>query len=100
MKEPKHISEFMDTFIESVDKKSNKNSLLNKINWQEIVGESLAKHSKVEYINSNNLLIISTDSSAYIFKLTMIQNTILNKLKKLYPEINIFDIKFRLKSGG
>ena len=63
--------------------------------WDMIVGDPLSLHSKVIDIQNNALLII-VDHPGWLQLLHMKKRNILKRIKKLYPEFTIKDLRVRV----
>ena len=63
--------------------------------WQDIVGISLAEHSRVFDVK-NRFVLIEVDHPGWMQKLNFQKEVILRRLKRLYPELDIDDLKIRV----
>ncbi|RKX74059.1 MAG: hypothetical protein DRP87_17715 [Spirochaetes bacterium] len=64
--------------------------------WSHIAGEDLSAHSDVVDIN-NNTVIVEVDHPGWMQMLQMNQKSLLREIKKMYPELHIKEIRFRLR---
>lgn len=96
MKEPQHISNFLDKLKDKVSNKYQKEQNISSIDWISIAGEKLAAHSSIDALLRNKLHI-NCDSSAYLFELSMQKDRILLELRRVYPNIRIDDLKLKVK---
>ncbi|MBA7621137.1 hypothetical protein ES703_28494 [subsurface metagenome] len=60
--------------------------------WQKIVGTSLAEHSRV-YDIKNKILLVEVDHPGWLQRLHFKKRAILRLVRKLYPELDIHDLK-------
>lgn len=65
--------------------------LFNK--WHEIVGENNADNSTPENL-SNGLLTVRCKSTAWATQLRLMQAQILERIKEVYPQLEVTSIKF------
>ncbi len=63
--------------------------------WEQIVGDSLAEHSRVHELRQQNL-IVDVDHPGWMQHLLLRKGTILAKLRKQYPQLGIRDIRVRV----
>ncbi len=63
--------------------------------WEDIVGISLAEHSQV-YDVKNKSVLVDVDHPGWMQRLYFKKKFILMRLKKLYPELDIDDVKIRV----
>ncbi|HAF08365.1 MAG: DciA family protein [bacterium] len=91
MNEPVHISLILKKVMEQVEKKLVENSITEDINWEKIVGEDLAKGSKVVGKKGKKLIVKVADT-CYMFELNRMKNIIIDKVN-LKSKIQISDIK-------
>jgi len=67
--------------------------------WSKVVGKKFEKHSKIEAINQQNVLIVACANSAVSSELTMFKSDIIKKFNTYANplDINITDINFSHK---
>ena len=92
MNEPNHISENLERIRELVDKKYRSSLSLQDIDLTSVVPEDLLKACYLRSITGNKL-VIATDSSVNLFRLNMLRDKILIKIKNDYPDIRVDDLK-------
>ncbi|MDY6787944.1 MAG: DciA family protein [candidate division WOR-3 bacterium] len=92
MNEPNHISENLERIRELVDKKYRSSLSLQDIDLTSVVPEDLLKSCSLRSITGNKL-IIAADSSVNLFRLNMLRDKILIKIKNDYPDIRVDDLK-------
>lgn len=63
--------------------------------WQEISGVSLAEHSQVYEIRNRNLLV-EVDHPGWMQMLLLAKRSILDKVRRRYPQLGIQDLKIRV----
>jgi hypothetical protein len=68
-------------------------------NWQNIVGEKLAAHSRIIDISSG-IIHISVDHPGWIQLLQIKQAIILENIGKRFPELDLHGLAFRIASAG
>ena len=64
--------------------------------WADIVGEQIAKKSAPKTMRGTTL-IVGVNNSAWVQELTMMKPRIMQKLKDLFPDAKIEEIRFELK---
>lgn len=99
MDRPKHISEILDSITEIVEKARVGSEKAGLINWYEIAGSELAKHSSVQGFRKG-ILTVKVDSSTFLFKLNLMKDRLLVDIKAHYPNLDIEDMKFTVRSKG
>lgn len=67
-----------------------------KNSWNDICGNIIGSHSMPQKI-FNTLLIVDVDHSAFANELSLMKDGIMDKIKNLFPYINIRNIKFETK---
>lgn len=95
MFEPVHISEILKKVRKDFEKKHLNEYAAKLIDWQAVAGEEFSSHSKCDYIKGSTLYI-SVESSSYMFGMKLQKKSMLNAVKKMYPDIKIEQIKFQL----
>uniref|UniRef100_A0A7C3NDD0 DUF721 domain-containing protein n=1 Tax=candidate division WOR-3 bacterium TaxID=2052148 RepID=A0A7C3NDD0_UNCW3 len=91
MNEPVHISLILKKVMGEIEKKLCENSITEDINWEDIVGEQLAKGSKIVGKKGKKLIVKVVDN-CYMFELNRMKNIIIDKVN-LKSKIQINDIK-------
>ncbi len=89
------LNDYMRNFHSKLD--SNYSSVIK--NWSKIVGEDMISHSSVKDL-TNGILLIETDHPGWVQLLQMKKKKILNNIDKYYPELDIINIRFILKSNN
>ncbi len=67
--------------------------------WEQIVGDSLAEHSRVHELRQQNL-IVDVDHPGWMQHLLLKKGAILAKLRRQYPQLAIRDIRVRVVQRG
>lgn len=88
------LSDYMRNFHTNIE---NGYSSVFK-SWSKIAGEDMVSHSFVKDL-TNGILLIEADHPGWIQLLQMRKKTILKNIHKFYPELDIINIRFILKSG-
>ena len=81
-----------------LDEKGSKSAVLYSSlfrGWQDIAGISLAEHSRV-YDFRNNDVLVEVDHPGWMQILHFRTRKILARLKRLYPELEINDLKIKV----
>jgi hypothetical protein len=63
--------------------------------WEQMVGDSLAEHSRVHELRQQNL-IVDVDHPGWMQQLLLKKGAILAKLRRQYPQLAIRDIRVRV----
>lgn len=63
--------------------------------WHDIVGKSIAEHSKVLFVK-NKCLHVGVESSTWLNELTLIKDQLLKKITVLKTDGSIMDLKFKI----
>ena len=66
--------------------------------WSKIAGEDMVSHSSVKDL-TNGILLIEADHPGWIQLLQMRKKKILKNIHKFYPELEVINIRFILKSN-
>ena len=66
--------------------------------WSKIAGEDMVSHSSVKDL-TNGILLIEADHPGLIQLLQMRKKKILKNIKSFYPELEVINIRFILKSS-
>ncbi len=66
--------------------------------WSKIAGEDMVSHSSVKDL-TNGILLIEADHPGWIQLLQMRKKKILKNIHTFYPELDVINIRFILKSG-
>ena len=66
--------------------------------WGNIAGEDMISHSTVKDLN-NGILLVEADHPGWIQLLQLRKKKILKNVQKNYPELDVIDIRFILKTG-
>lgn len=67
--------------------------------WGELVGDSLAEHSRV-YELRHRTLIVDVDHPGWMQLLMLKKPVILGRIRRRYPQLEIRDVKVRVREGG
>lgn len=97
MDRPKHISEILDKITDKVERARAGSETAGKINWHEIAGDELSRHSSIQGFR-NGILTVKVDSSTFLFKLNLLKEKMLADIKKSYPSLDVKDMKFTVRS--
>lgn len=63
--------------------------------WCDIVGRSIAEHSKVLFVK-NKCLHVGVESSTWLNELTLIKEPLLKKITAIKTDGSIMDLKFKI----
>ncbi|MDO8493906.1 MAG: DUF721 domain-containing protein [Deltaproteobacteria bacterium] len=63
--------------------------------WEEVVGANIARHAKPSKWQSDQLIVETTDS-CWLQELRMMEEELLEKIKKSYPNLKIRGIRWKL----
>lgn len=63
--------------------------------WPEIVGNSIAEHSKVLFLK-NKCLHIGVENSTWLSELTLMKDALCEKIAKTKSDNSITDLKFKI----
>ncbi len=96
MKEPKHISDYINGLKIGIEDKYHKHQHITDIDWDLIAGDIISTHSRLDSLR-NNKLYITCDSSVILFELNMQRDRILIELSRKYPHIRIDDLTLKIK---
>lgn len=88
------LEDYMRSFHSNID---NGYSSVYK-SWNKIAGEDLVSHSSVKDL-TNGILLVEADHPGWIQLLQMKKKTILRNIHKYYPELDVLNIRFILKSS-
>lgn len=97
MDRPKHISEMLDKITDTVEKARAGSETAGKINWHQIAGDELSRHSSIQGLRKG-ILTVKVDSSTFLFKLNLLKEKMLADIKNNYPNLDIKDVKFTVRS--
>ncbi|MBN1697193.1 MAG: DUF721 domain-containing protein [Spirochaetales bacterium] len=67
--------------------------------WEKIIGEKLYGHTVIVDIVHHSLLL-EVDHPGWLQLLRLKENSILKKIRKYYPELNIYSIKIRVTGNS
>ena len=67
--------------------------------WGNIAGEDMISHSSVKDLN-NGILLVEADHPGWIQLLQMRKKKIIKNIQYHYPELDIINIRFVLKSNS
>lgn len=63
--------------------------------WHDIVGKSIAEHSRVLFIK-NKCLHVGVENSAWLNELTLIKDSLLKKITHIKTDGSIMDLKLKI----
>lgn len=66
--------------------------------WNKIAGDDMVSHSSIKDLR-NGILLVEADHPGWIQLLQMKKKTILKNIHKFYPELDVLNIRFILKSS-
>ena len=93
----KKASEILNTFFTEFCSDKTQSQFLQE--WEHIVGEKIAAHSKIIDIE-NNILIIEVDHPGWSQQVKLKKRQILSAVAKAYPELQLQNILIRVASTG
>jgi len=67
--------------------------------WEQIVGDSLAEHSRVYEVRNKNLFV-DVDHPGWMQLLLLKKAAVLAKVRRQYPQLEIRDLKIRVREQG
>lgn len=94
MSEPLHISIILKKIIGDLERKIVENSFADNIDWNDIVGEEIAKGSKLIGRKGKKILVKVKDT-CYMFEINRMKESILQKINSRSGE-EFKDIKILL----
>lgn len=96
MGQPEHIAAIIKSIIKNTEEKKKDIILELNDSWEEIVGESIARHTKALRVDKKTLIIL-TDSSVWLQELRMRHSKkIVSKLQTLYHKGTIEKVRFTI----
>lgn len=88
------IGEILKTHLDQVMGEKLAHTLSVQKNWPRIVGQTIAKHSKVLYVK-DKLLCVGVENSTWLNELTLMKDKIKDKIKEMKIETEVTEIKFK-----
>jgi len=95
-KQPKKLNTLLDTLMYKLAGTSTNEMDQIFKNWEQIIGEKLAKYTRPTHIK-NNCLHIQVDDSAIAKELQWRNENIIGEINTILPNISIKETKIRLK---
>ena len=65
--------------------------------WDRIVGEKIAAHSRIRDVE-NGFIIVDIDHPGWLQLLQLKEREVLNKIRRLYPELQVKGLKLYVKT--
>jgi len=90
------IADIISQHLNSVSNGKMTQSLAVQKKWPYIVGDTIAKFSKVLYIKQNTLMI-AVSNQVWHNELQLMANQILQKAQQQFPALEIKNIKFKIQ---
>jgi predicted nucleic acid-binding Zn ribbon protein len=99
-KYPKKVGSMVGSLLKKWQGQAEKQEIIFSAVWQKIVGERMAKHTRLDQIRRKKLIVVA-ESSAWMNELTFLKEKIKLEAKNSLVEygINIDEVVFKLGSS-